>query len=49
MPQHFTSNKHYTLGVELELQTVDRATGALTPAIQPNIAAAANAAKYIHA
>ncbi len=38
MPQHFTSNKHFTLGVELELQTVDRATGLLTPAIEPILA-----------
>lgn len=38
MPQQFTCNKRYSLGVELELQTVDRATGALTPAIAPILA-----------
>jgi len=33
MAQPFKSNSHFTLGVELELQTVGRETGALTPAI----------------
>ncbi len=35
MPQVFTSNKTYTLGVELELQLVDAETGALANRIQP--------------
>ena len=35
MPQVFRHNPTFTLGVELELQLVDRETGALANCIQP--------------